>query len=109
MPFVLTYLQETMTRHESSFVLRVGSAAKPHQAPVARFPYRRTSYLKIVFAITVMAITFAKVRISKQIQNKNRFFCFFHSLAIPFLHSSHSHSIPIGYGLGIVWVWLDYA
>ena len=77
MPFVLTYLQETMTRHESSFVLRVGSAAKPHQAPVARFPYRRTSYLKIVFAITVMAITFAKVRISEHNTKQKSIFLFF--------------------------------
>ena len=30
--------------------------------PLSRFPYRRTSYLKMVFVITVMAITFAKVQ-----------------------------------------------
>jgi hypothetical protein len=43
-------------------VLRVGSAAKPRQAHAVRFPYRRTSYLKIVFVVTVTVITFAKVQ-----------------------------------------------
>ena len=42
-----------------SSLLRAGYAAKPRQAPVVRFPYRRTSYLKIVFVITVTVITFA--------------------------------------------------
>ncbi len=61
MPFVLTQLQETMTRHESLSLLRVGPAAKPRQAPFVRFPYRRTSYFKIVFVITVTVITIAKM------------------------------------------------
>ena len=47
------------------------------QAPVARFPYRRTSYLKIVFTITVTVITFAKVRISEHNTKQKTFFCFY--------------------------------
>ena len=61
MPFVLTYLQETTTQYESSSCEAQVSVPELCQP----FPYRRTSYLKIVFAITVMAITFAKVRISE--------------------------------------------
>ena len=62
-----------MTRHESSFC----EARVSRQALVVRFPYRRTSYLKIVFAITVTVITFAKVRISEHnTKQKTIFFVF---------------------------------